>query len=190
LGIQSWLSRRARYFGFLLVLLTLMLATTAVTAQATNKIIGGTGGGYVICDNFQFTSSVSVYFSWLPDYTQDRYGNPLATYIRPYQGDIFLKDPHLGILDDCGPLTWTNRAYFDGGKYQTSTPLGGGNYTCTAWIYDPYNTDHRGGCQYTYYYGVPYNSTYGYGNVYFGATIYPYSGFFGAFSGKTGTAKL
>jgi len=168
----------------------MMLATSGITAQAANKELVGSGSGYATCDNFQFYSTVQVWFSWLPDYTQDRYGNPYATYIRPYQGDIFLNDPNLAILDDCGPFTWTNQATFDGGMYHTSTPLSGASSPCTAFTYDGHNTDHRGGCQYTYYYGVPYNTKYGYGNVSFGATIYPYSGFFGAFSGKTGVAKL
>jgi len=188
LGIQRWLSRRARYLGFVLVLLTMMLATSGLTAQA--KQIAGGGSGYATCDMFQFYSTVQVYFSWVPDYTQDRYGNDYATYLRPYQGDIFLKDLNLAILDDCGPFTYTNQMTFDGGLVKGSTPQGGSSTGCWAFIYDGHNTDHRGGCQYSLYFKVPYNTKYGYGNVSFGATLYPYSGFFGAFSGKTGVASL
>lgn len=184
---------RVAYLGVTLMLTLGMVAATGVSASAKGPISGG-GNGWVQCSEpdgtFYASSYDYVYFWWTPDYTTDRYGNPYATYIRPYMGEIWLNDPGLRIWDNCGPFTWTNQAQFDGGAYKKTVTYGAG--WCNGWglNYDPNNGFAYSACQAAYYYGIPYSSTYGWGTVKFGATLYPYAGELGAFSGSTGWYAL
>lgn len=148
-----------------------MLPTTAQAGYT-----GGSGSGWAQCGNFYASSSTQVYF-WWDSYVYvppDQWGN----LVQPFQGLILLNDPNHYISSACGPMSWTNQVTFS--NTATSYVPNGG--TCWAFQYDVANSYGRWGCNRTGYF-YSYDGTYG--SAWWGATIYPYSAFVGAFNGQT-----
>lgn len=165
------LLRRRQMLGFLAAMAALWGALLPNTALA--GYTGGTGSGWAQCGSFYISTDTQANF-WWDSYYYDLSG----TNVIPYQGLILVHDPNHYMSSACGPLSWTNQITFS--NYATdAVPT---SNACWAFQYDTTNYDGKWGCNRNGYW-YPYDGTYGSAN--WGATVYPWSSFVGAFNAGT-----